>query len=65
MGRANRATSQSAVKLSEVGPRLKLQLIKVEEGLCTGTVMYHKFGEINVSQVEQLTAANMALSHLQ
>lgn len=42
-GRANRASGQSAVKLHEVGPRMTLQLLKVEEGLCNGTVMYHQF----------------------
>jgi len=26
-----------------MGPRLKLQLIKVEEDLCSGSVPYHKF----------------------
>jgi len=31
------------VRLHEIGPRLTLQLIKAEEGVCTGTVMYHRF----------------------
>ena len=34
LGRSNRAASQSAVKLVEVGPRMRLQLIKVE-GFCS------------------------------
>eukprot|EP00850_Spirogloea_muscicola_P003065 SM000012S25327 [mRNA] locus=s12:304110:313728:- [translate_table: standard] len=42
-GRSNRACSQSAVKLHEVGPRITLQLLKVEEGLCNGAVMFHEF----------------------
>eukprot|EP00850_Spirogloea_muscicola_P014756 SM000108S14200 [mRNA] locus=s108:158423:161406:- [translate_table: standard] len=42
-GRTNRASSQSAVKLHEVGPRMTLQLLKVEEGLCNGAVMFHEF----------------------
>jgi len=31
---------QDKVCLREVGPRLKLELKKVEEGLCTGTTLY-------------------------
>ncbi|KAI5303047.1 hypothetical protein KEM56_000089 [Ascosphaera pollenicola] len=32
-----------AVKLTEIGPRMKLRLIKVEEGMCSGKVMWHAF----------------------
>lgn len=32
-----------AVKLDELGPRLRLRLIKVEEGLCGGRVMWHDY----------------------
>ncbi|KAL1971238.1 hypothetical protein VTN77DRAFT_190 [Rasamsonia byssochlamydoides] len=32
-----------AVKLVELGPRMKLKLMKVEEGLCSGRVMWHDF----------------------
>lgn len=32
-----------AVKLVELGPRLKLRLVKVEEGLCEGKVMWHDY----------------------
>lgn len=32
-----------AVKLVELGPRMKLKLMKVEEGLCGGRVMWHNF----------------------
>ncbi|KAK9456063.1 Brix domain-containing protein [Dipodascopsis uninucleata] len=34
---------QKAVKLIEIGPRLKLQLIKIQEGVCEGDVLYHAF----------------------
>ncbi|KAL4946849.1 hypothetical protein BDV06DRAFT_208469 [Aspergillus oleicola] len=39
-----------AVKLVELGPRLRLRLIKVEDGLCEGRVMWHDY--INKSQHE-------------
>jgi ribosome biogenesis protein SSF1/2 len=32
-----------AVKLVELGPRMKLRLMKVEEGLCEGRIMWHGF----------------------
>ncbi|KAJ5084430.1 Brix domain-containing protein [Penicillium alfredii] len=32
-----------AVKLVELGPRLKLRLMKVEEGVCEGKIMWHDF----------------------
>ncbi|KAF2315018.1 hypothetical protein GH714_037578 [Hevea brasiliensis] len=44
LGRVNRASTKSAVKLQEIGPRMTLQLIKVEEGLCSGSVIYSEYG---------------------
>ncbi|KAG2428710.1 hypothetical protein HXX76_011414 [Chlamydomonas incerta] len=41
MGRGNVATRQSRVRLHEIGPRLDLELVKVEEGLCEGAVLFH------------------------
>ncbi|ERF76268.1 hypothetical protein EPUS_04345 [Endocarpon pusillum Z07020] len=32
-----------AVKLVELGPRMKLRLVKVEEGVCEGKVMWNEF----------------------
>ncbi|KAM7527060.1 hypothetical protein LguiB_030470 [Lonicera macranthoides] len=40
LGRINRASTKSAVKLQEIGPRMTLQLIKIEEGLCSGGVIF-------------------------
>lgn len=39
--KGNLEDNKSAIKLYEIGPRLTLQLIKVEEGLMTGEVLYH------------------------
>ena len=30
-----------AIRLHELGPRLKMKLIKIEEGLCRGNVVFH------------------------
>lgn len=35
--------STSAIRLSEIGPRMKLKLMKIEEGICDGEVLYHEF----------------------
>lgn len=39
-----------AVKLVELGPRMRLRLTKVEEGLCSGRIMWHEY--INKSKFE-------------
>lgn len=31
------------MKLIELGPRMNLELFKVENGMCEGDVLYHKF----------------------
>jgi ribosome biogenesis protein SSF1/2 len=42
---------QTAVRLQEMGPRMDLQLVKVEEGVCDGTVLYHAYGSLPHSLV--------------
>ncbi|RDW89274.1 hypothetical protein BP6252_01306 [Coleophoma cylindrospora] len=39
-----------AVKLVELGPRMKLRMTKVEEGICGGKIMWHEY--INKSKEE-------------
>ena len=43
-----------AVKLMELGPRLKLRMIKVEEGVCGGKVMWHEFLSKSKEEVEEM-----------
>lgn len=43
LGRVNKASTRSAVKLQEIGPRMTLQLIKIEDGLCSGTVIFSEY----------------------
>lgn len=40
--------SNVAIKLHELGPRMKLQLNKIEEGFCRGNVTFHRL--INLSK---------------
>ncbi|KAL2540495.1 Peter Pan-like protein [Abeliophyllum distichum] len=44
LGRINQASTTSAIKLQEIGPRMMLQLVKVEEGLCSGGVIFSEYG---------------------
>ncbi|MCJ1244732.1 hypothetical protein MMC30_001931 [Trapelia coarctata] len=37
------AIEKRAVKLVELGPRMRLRMTKVEEGVCGGKVMWHEF----------------------
>jgi ribosome biogenesis protein SSF1/2 len=39
--RVARANTRSRVVLQEIGPRMELELVKVEEGMCEGRVLFH------------------------
>ena len=47
--------------LLQVGPRLELEIVKVEEGLCDGRVLFHRYiqrsGEEVAAQEVSLVAA--------
>lgn len=43
VGRGNAKAQLSAMKLTELGPRLTLELFKVEQGVNEGDILYHKF----------------------
>lgn len=45
-----------AVKLVELGPRLKLRLTKVEEDICSGKVMWHEYVTKSEAEVKQMDA---------
>lgn len=42
------------VKLVELGPRMRLRLTKVEEGLCAGKVMWHEYVHKSKEEVREL-----------
>ncbi|KAM0729660.1 Suppressor of SWI4 1-like protein [Formica fusca] len=50
--RGNHTNSKSAIKLYELGPRITLQLIKVENGLLDGEILFHEF--IHKTEEEKL-----------
>jgi ribosome biogenesis protein SSF1/2 len=42
-----------AIKLHELGPRLRLKLVKIEEGLCRGNVVYHAYVNKSKKEIKQ------------
>ncbi len=53
VGRNTRVHQKVSIKLHEVGPRVSLALLKVEEGLCDGATLYHSL----VSKTDEEAAA--------
>ena len=45
---------KKAIKLQELGPRLRLRLTKVEEGLCGGKVMWHEYIHKSPQEVKEM-----------
>ena len=45
---------KKAVKLVELGPRMKLRMTKVEEGVCGGKVMWHEFLEKSPEELKKM-----------
>ncbi|KAF1734718.1 Brix domain-containing protein [Beauveria bassiana] len=43
-----------AVKLVELGPRMRLRLTKVEDGLCGGKIMWHEYINKSKDEVKEL-----------
>jgi ribosome biogenesis protein SSF1/2 len=56
-GRGNVASQQSAIHLTEIGPRLTLTLVKIEAGMAAGEVLYHAFVAKTAAEVEALRRA--------
>ncbi|KNE63392.1 hypothetical protein AMAG_08525 [Allomyces macrogynus ATCC 38327] len=56
-GRNNRQAEQRAIKLTELGPRMDLSLMKIQEGLCSGEVLFHRFVQKTPAELKALQAA--------
>ena len=59
-GVSNENTRKKAIRLSEVGPRLTLKLVKIEEGICTGRVIHHEFIKKTDKEIEELERQHQA-----
>lgn len=46
VGRNNGKNEQRAIKLVELGPRMDMNLLKIESGLCEGEVIHHSYGTL-------------------
>jgi ribosome biogenesis protein SSF1/2 len=46
-----------AVKLVELGPRMRLRMTKVEDGVCTGKVMWHEYIHKTKEEVDAIDKA--------
>lgn len=53
-GRGNVKAQQSAIRLTELGPRMSLQLVKIEEGLCSGEVLFHEFVKKTAEEIKEM-----------
>ena len=42
---------QMKVRLTEIGPRINIRLVKIEDGLCGGAVLWHAYKVILVHEV--------------
>ena len=52
--RLSKANTTSRVKLQEIGPRMEMELVKVEEGMCEGRVLYHAYVDKTEDEVKEL-----------
>ncbi|AEO66458.1 e97dd5eb-5210-439a-b174-27633145f43d [Thermothielavioides terrestris] len=50
----NNNVERRAVKLVELGPRMRLRMTKVEEGLCSGKVMWHEYVHKTKEEIREL-----------
>ncbi|GMT31131.1 hypothetical protein PFISCL1PPCAC_22428, partial [Pristionchus fissidentatus] len=54
LGRGCKKGGQTQIRLLELGPRLTVELIKVEQGIDEGEVLYHKHVTKSASEIEEL-----------
>jgi ribosome biogenesis protein SSF1/2 len=51
---SNKKLDTRAIRLKEIGPRLTMRLMKVEEGFCEGYVVYHLYVKKTVEEKKEL-----------
>ncbi|KAI9757930.1 MAG: ribosomal RNA processing protein [Chaenotheca gracillima] len=54
LGSRSVGVEKRAVKLVELGPRMRLRMTKVEEGVCSGKVMWHEFVKKSKDEVKAM-----------
>lgn len=58
--RAPKGPQKRAVKLSEVGPRMRLEMVKIEEGLADGKVLWHAYETKTKTEERELEGRHKA-----
>ena len=53
-GRGNLKSNRSVIRLTELGPRVELQLVKIEDGLGDGEVLYHSYVQKTAAEKKEL-----------
>ncbi|GIY28698.1 suppressor of SWI4 1 homolog [Caerostris darwini] len=62
--RGNITSEKSAIRLYEIGPRIKMQLVKIEEGLMSGEILFHEYLSKTPEEIEAIKAKIKAKKHL-
>jgi ribosome biogenesis protein SSF1/2 len=62
--RGNLKANQSAIRLTEIGPRMTLELVKIEDGLCDGEVLYHTYISKTAEEIAELRKRNIEKKRL-
>ncbi|KAF4006425.1 Brix domain family protein [Saccharomyces cerevisiae] len=55
---------KKAIKLTELGPRLTLKLVKIEDGICSGKVLHHEFVQKSSEEIKALERRHAAKMRL-
>ncbi|CAI4369881.1 ASN_HP2_G0011170.mRNA.1.CDS.1 [Saccharomyces cerevisiae] len=55
---------KKAIKLTELGPRLTLKLVKIEDGICSGKVLHHEFVQKSSEEIKALEKRHAAKMRL-
>lgn len=53
-GRGNLKSNRSAIRLTELGPKMTLKLMKIEEGVGEGEVLYHSYIKKTAEEKKEL-----------
>ncbi|RFU27437.1 hypothetical protein B7463_g8905, partial [Scytalidium lignicola] len=53
-GSSGSQVERKAIKLVELGPRMKLRMTKVEEGVCSGKVMWHEYIHKSKGEIQEM-----------
>ncbi|XP_055587261.1 protein Peter pan-like [Uranotaenia lowii] len=64
LNRGNLADNKSSLRLHEIGPRITMRLMKIEEDLLTGEVLYHDYLQKDAVEVEEMRKKRAAKKRL-